>query len=93
MRSFAERSDHIEVRLLCSMYAATAHELYLQGFMLSSTISDGFSGFTSIFLETLRDEFPKNNIFSTAMLTDALSWKREDTEVRLARQVELGDVC
>ncbi|ORY88902.1 tubulin domain-domain-containing protein [Leucosporidium creatinivorum] len=53
---------------------------HTEGFMLSSPISDGFSGFTSIFLETLRDEFPKNSIFTTAMLSDALGWKREDTE-------------
>lgn len=61
--------------------------------MLSSPLSDGFSGFTSIFLENLRDEFPKSSIFSTGMLQDALGWKREDTEVRLGVSADktLGD--
>ena len=49
--------------------------------MLSSPISDGFGGFTSMFLEMLRDEFPKSSVFTTAMISDALAWKRDDSEV------------
>lgn len=49
--------------------------------MLSTPISDGFGGFSSVFLEMLRDEFTKSTIFTTAILSDSLSWKREDTEV------------
>lgn len=56
---------------------------HTEGFMLTTPISDGFGGFASSFLETLRDEFPKSKIFSTAMLDNSLGWKREDTEVAL----------
>lgn len=84
MRSFAERSDHTEVRrVFFFLLFVDADPAVPQGFMISSPISDGFGGFTSSFLEMLRDEFPKTSLFSTAMLSDALSWKREDTEVRL----------
>ncbi|GAA5841691.1 hypothetical protein JCM3766R1_005153 [Sporobolomyces carnicolor] len=53
---------------------------HTEGFMLSSTISDGFGGFTSAFLDMLRDEFPKSTVWTTAMIEDALEWKREDTD-------------
>ena len=52
--------------------------------MLSSTISDGFGGFTSAFLDMLRDEFPKPTVWTTAMIEDALEWKREDTDVSIS---------
>lgn len=50
--------------------------------MLSSPISDGFGGFSSAFLELLRDDYAKTNIFTTAMITDAGRWRRQDDEVR-----------
>lgn len=49
--------------------------------MLNTPISDGFGGFTSVFLEMIRDEFTKNTIFTTATLSDSLGWQRTDTEV------------
>ncbi|KAL8277816.1 hypothetical protein RQP46_009799 [Phenoliferia psychrophenolica] len=51
-----------------------------KGFMLSTPISNGFGGFASVFLETIRDDFTKHAIFTTAMLSDSLGWKRADTE-------------
>jgi hypothetical protein len=53
----------------------------LQGFMITTPISDAFGGFTSVLLETLRDDFSKSKVFTTAMMTNASSWKRDDTEV------------
>ncbi|KAM0788396.1 hypothetical protein ACM66B_001534 [Microbotryomycetes sp. NB124-2] len=53
---------------------------HTEGFMLSTSISDGFGGFTSAFLEQLRDEHPKSCLFTTAMIHDAYGWKRTDTE-------------
>jgi hypothetical protein len=49
--------------------------------MLTTPISNGFGGFTSAFLELLRDEFAKAPVFTTATMSDAHGWKREDTEV------------
>ncbi|GAA6014540.1 hypothetical protein JCM11491_004532 [Sporobolomyces phaffii] len=53
---------------------------HTEGFMLSSPISDAFGGFTSAFLEMLRDEFPKSTVWTTAMIHDARGWKRVDTD-------------
>lgn len=50
--------------------------------MLTTPISTGFGGFTSSFLEMLRDEFAKAPVFTTATMTDSVGWKRDDTEVR-----------
>lgn len=50
--------------------------------MVSSPISTGFGGFTSMFLEMLVDEFPKHQLFTTAMMGNAAGWQREETEVR-----------
>lgn len=52
--------------------------------MLNTPISDGFGGFTSVFLEMIRDEFTKSTIFTTATLSDSLGWKRTETEVSSA---------
>lgn len=49
--------------------------------MLTTPVSDGFGGLASVFLETLRDDFPKHPIFTTAMISDSVGWKRPDTEV------------
>ncbi|GAA5905693.1 uncharacterized protein JCM6883_005414 [Sporobolomyces salmoneus] len=52
-----------------------------EGFMLSTPLSDGFSGFTSTFLShSLRDEFPKSTVWTTGMIQNSLSWKRPDTD-------------
>ncbi|KAK4698262.1 hypothetical protein P7C70_g8020, partial [Phenoliferia sp. Uapishka_3] len=53
---------------------------HTEGFMLTTPISNGFGGFASIFLETIRDDFTKHAIFTTAMMTDSIGWKRVDTE-------------
>lgn len=88
MRGFAERSDHTEVSYrFASRERCLGHDVdeaarAPQGFMLSSSVSSGYSGFTGAFLEMLRDEFSKSSVFTTAMLEDSLGWKREDTEVR-----------
>lgn len=50
--------------------------------MITTPISDAFGGFTSVLLEMLRDDFSKSKVFTTAMMTNASSWKRDDTEVR-----------
>lgn len=49
--------------------------------MISTPISNGFGGLTSSLLESLRDEFSKSKIFTTAMMENSDSWKRADTEV------------
>ena len=51
--------------------------------MLSTSMTDGFSGFTTSFLESLRDEFPKSSVFTTGMIESSTKWKRPDTEVSL----------
>ncbi|GAA5932647.1 hypothetical protein JCM1841_000322 [Sporobolomyces salmonicolor] len=58
-----------------------------EGFMLTSPISDGFSGFTTVFLEMLRDEFGKSTVWTTAMLADASGWKRADSERSQAQRL------
>jgi len=50
--------------------------------MLTTPISNGFGGFTSAFLEMLRDEFAKAPVFTTATMTDSFGWNRDETEVR-----------
>lgn len=49
--------------------------------MISTPISNGFGGLTSSLLESLRDEFAKSKIFTTAMMENSDSWNRADTEV------------
>ena len=49
--------------------------------MLTTPISNGFGGFTSAFLELLRDEFAKAPVFTTATMSDSHGWKRDDTDV------------
>ncbi|KAK4051838.1 mtDNA inheritance, partitioning of the mitochondrial organelle [Microbotryomycetes sp. JL201] len=56
---------------------------HTEGFMLSTSISDGFGGLSSGFIEQLRDEHAKACLFTTAMLKDAHGWKRHDTEVNI----------
>ncbi|GAA5907327.1 hypothetical protein JCM5296_002693 [Sporobolomyces johnsonii] len=60
---------------------------HTEGFMLTSPISDGFSGFTTVFLEMLRDEFGKSTVWTTAMLADASGWKRADSERSQAQRL------
>lgn len=48
--------------------------------MLTTSMTDGFSGFTTSFLESLRDEFPKSSVFTTGMIGSSRNWKRPDTE-------------
>ena len=50
--------------------------------MISTPISSGFSGLTASLLESLRDEFSKSKIFTTAMMENSDRWNRADTEVR-----------
>jgi len=50
--------------------------------MLTTSLSDGFSGFTTTLLESLRDEFPKSTVFTTGMIDSSRYWVRQDTEVR-----------
>ncbi|GAA6062237.1 hypothetical protein JCM10212_000816 [Sporobolomyces blumeae] len=60
---------------------------HTEGFMLSTSITDGFGGFTSAFLEMMRDEFPKSTVWTTATMHDARGWKREDTERSQAQRL------
>ncbi|GAA5939706.1 Dml1p [Sporobolomyces koalae] len=53
---------------------------HTEGFMLSTSISDGFGGFTSSLLEMLRDEFPKSTVWTTAMISDSRGWNRTDND-------------
>ncbi|SCZ93049.1 BZ3500_MvSof-1268-A1-R1_Chr6-2g08428 [Microbotryum saponariae] len=65
---------------------------HTEGFMITTPVSDAFSGLSATLLEILRDDFTKSSVFTTAMISDAFAWKREDTEVctRLNRlEVEL----
>lgn len=84
IRTFAERSDHTEVSTGCTVEYLCLEDPntgLMQGFMLTTPISDGFGGLASVFLEMLRDEFNKSTIFSTATMSDSLLWKRPDTDV------------
>lgn len=49
--------------------------------MITTPVSNGFSGLTSSMLELIRDEFQKSKIFTTAMMEDSNGWVREDTIV------------
>ena len=49
--------------------------------MLTTPISNGFGGFASVFLETIRDDFTKHAIFTTAMMSDSIGWKRDRKSV------------
>ncbi|KAI5479056.1 hypothetical protein MNV49_004338 [Pseudohyphozyma bogoriensis] len=60
---------------------------YTEGFMITTPISDAFGGFSSVFLEALRDEFTKSTIFTTATLSDSLSWKRKDNDRSIAQRI------
>ncbi|GAA5921392.1 hypothetical protein JCM3775_003027 [Rhodotorula graminis] len=60
---------------------------HTEGFLLTSQHSTGFSGLTSSFLETLRDEFPKSAIWVTAILSDARGWKRPDSDRAKAQRL------
>jgi hypothetical protein len=53
----------------------------LQGFLLTSSLSSGFSGLTTSFVEHVRDEFPKAILWATGMLENSRSWTRSDSEV------------
>ncbi|GAA5877726.1 hypothetical protein JCM16303_000218 [Sporobolomyces ruberrimus] len=53
---------------------------HTEGFMLTTSLSDAFGGFTSQFLESMRDEFPKSTVWTTGMIQGARLWKRTDTD-------------
>ncbi|KAK4058413.1 mtDNA inheritance, partitioning of the mitochondrial organelle [Microbotryomycetes sp. JL221] len=53
---------------------------HTEGIMLTTSITDAFAGFSSAFVEQLRDEHPKACLFTTAMIHDAHDWKRADNE-------------
>ncbi|KDE03252.1 hypothetical protein MVLG_06246 [Microbotryum lychnidis-dioicae p1A1 Lamole] len=53
---------------------------HTEGFMITTPVSDAFSGLSATLLEILRDDFTKSSVFTTAMISDAFAWKREDTE-------------
>lgn len=48
---------------------------------MTASLSSGFSGLTTAFVEHVRDEFPKRILWTTGMLENARGWKRTDTEV------------
>ncbi|GAA6021336.1 hypothetical protein JCM10207_002702 [Rhodosporidiobolus poonsookiae] len=53
-----------------------------EGYLLTTSLSSGFSGLTPAFLELVRDEFagPKGSVWVTGMIADARGWRREDNE-------------
>ncbi|GAA5946885.1 hypothetical protein JCM3765_002059 [Sporobolomyces pararoseus] len=54
---------------------------HTEGFMITSSISNGFSGLTTNFLEeSLRQEFSKSTVWVTSMLESSKGWKRIDTD-------------
>lgn len=60
-----------------------------QGFLLTSSLSSGFSGLTTAFVEHVRDEFPKTVLWSTGLLENSRGWRRSDSE---ASGVSLGSL-
>ncbi|SCV67865.1 BQ2448_5476 [Microbotryum intermedium] len=53
---------------------------HTEGFMITTPVSDAFSGLSATLLEILKDDFTKSSVFTTAMILNAYGWKREDTE-------------
>ncbi|GAA5838425.1 hypothetical protein JCM11251_004934 [Rhodosporidiobolus azoricus] len=55
-----------------------------EGYVLTTPLTDGFSGLTPSFLELVRDEFSggngKTSVWVTGMLDDASNWARPDSE-------------
>ncbi|GAA5859306.1 hypothetical protein JCM8547_001975 [Rhodosporidiobolus lusitaniae] len=53
-----------------------------EGYLLETTLTDGFSGLTPLVLEMLRDEFcgSKGAVWTTGFVKDAHGWAREDNE-------------
>ncbi|GAA6027838.1 hypothetical protein JCM8097_001741 [Rhodosporidiobolus ruineniae] len=58
-----------------------------EGYLLTTPLSDGFSGLTPSFLELLRDEFagPKQSVWVTGLVGDSRGWKREANDRSLAQ--------
>ncbi|POY72544.1 hypothetical protein BMF94_4370 [Rhodotorula taiwanensis] len=65
----------------------TAWEDSAEGFLLTASLSTGFSGLTTAFVEHVRDEFPKTILWTTGMLENARGWKRTDTERAKAQRM------
>ncbi|GAA5976550.1 hypothetical protein JCM10908_005541 [Rhodotorula pacifica] len=60
---------------------------HTEGFLLTSSMSSGFSGLTTAFVEHVRDEFPKTVLWTTGMLENARSWQRPDSERSKAQRM------
>ncbi|GAA5976744.1 hypothetical protein JCM11641_005681 [Rhodosporidiobolus odoratus] len=59
-----------------------------EGFLINTTVTDGFSGLTPLFLELLRDEFGggggKGQIWVTGMVEDERGWDRPASDRSLS---------
>ncbi|KAJ4116209.1 mtDNA inheritance, partitioning of the mitochondrial organelle [Fusarium equiseti] len=56
----------------------------LQGIQVFTTIDDAWGGFTSSYLESLRDEFPKTTIWTWGLQSPSLDISRAKRQLRLA---------
>ncbi|GAA5868999.1 hypothetical protein JCM3774_002443 [Rhodotorula dairenensis] len=79
----AELQDNVEDDL--RLFAERSD--HTEGFLLTSSLSSGFSGLTTAFVEHVRDEFPKTVLWSTGMLEDSRNWTRPDSERSKAQRM------